>query len=371
MAVIPRSWVDAAFAALVVMAKYFFGIPLHRQERMFASHGMEIPRRTMCNWILWLGGQLEEFSGLFRQQLVSGEFACSDETTVQVHGEEGRADTLRSYIWALFGGGGSGPPVCYFEYSVSRASAVILNIIKGFKGFFQSDGYSGYNAVKKMEGVVKVGCLAHVRRRFFDVVKATLKTLTWEQIKQSSSAYRVLVKIMKVYVKEKWLRAKKLKPGEFLAAREAEVRPILDSIRKIVEEIGKTTNPKGLLGCACSYALDQWDDVCNYIKHPDLTPDNNYVERELIKPFVMGRKNFLFFDSPKGAKAACVFYTLIHTAKACGHDPERYLATLFRLFPRTPKEQWSTLLPWNLRELDPLPQADWKCTAEADMKEAA
>ncbi len=371
MAIIPHSWVDAAFVAFVIMAKYFFGIPLHRQERMFASHGMEISRRTMCNWILWLGGQLEEFNELFRQQLVAGSILCSDETTAQVHREEGRADTLRSYIWALFGGGGSGPPVCYFEYNISRASYVIKNIIKGFKGFFQSDGYSGYNCIKNMEGVVKVGCLAHVRRRFFDVVKAALKTLTWEQITESSSAYRVLIKIMKVYLKEKQLRARNLKPSEFLAAREAEVRPILDSIRKMVEEVGKTTNPKGLLGRACSYAIDQWDYVCNYMKNPDLTPDNNYVERELVKPFVMGRKNFLFFDSPKGAKAACIFYTLIHTAKACGHDPERCLATLFRLFPRTPREQWSTLLPWNLKQLDPLPQADWRCTAEADMKEAA
>ncbi len=295
MAVIPHSWVDASLAAFVVMAKFFFGIPLYRQERMFASHGMLITRRTMCNWVLWLGGQLEDFTELFHQQLLAGEILCSDETTAQVHGEEGRADTLRSYIWALRGGSGNGPPVCYFEYSVSRASAVILNIVKGFKGFFQSDGYSGYNAVKNMEGVVKVGCLAHVRRRFFDVVKAALKTLTWEQIKQSSSAYRVLVKIMKVYLKEKQLRAKNLKPGEFLAAREAEVRPILDSIRKMVEEICKTTNPKGLLGRACSYALDQWDDVCNYIKHPDLTPDNNYVERELWRLSGNQRKESFFF----------------------------------------------------------------------------
>jgi len=262
-----------------------------------------------------------------------------DETTVQVIGEENRLDTQKSYMW-LARGGPEDKKVTWYEYHPTRAGYNAKEFLEGYKGYLQTDGYEGYDtAVKGMPGIIHVGCFAHARRKFYEASKT---------LKKPQSAEEGIKHIRKLYLLEDELRNQNLDNETFLNERKTRAGPILEGFKKWLLKRKDEVPPSLLLGKAINYSLAQWDKMTAYLESPYLTPDNNACENA-IRPFVLGRKNWLFAQCPEGAESSCGMYTLIETAKQNGLVPFNYLMALFEKAPfAASQKDWLKLLPWNI-----------------------
>ena len=293
----------------------------------------------MCNWQQQVYQNLLPLFRLLKETVKSGPVLQMDETTVQVIREEGREYTQNSYMW-LARGGPVGKTVVWYEYHPTRAAYNAKAFLQGYKGYLQTDGYEGYNAaVKDMPEIIHVGCFAHARRKFFEASKAS---------KMPQSAEEGIKHIRKLYHLEDELRSQDLADDTFLAQRKARAGPILDAFKKWLMKRQPDIPPSTLLGKAIAYTLGQWDKMTAYLESPHLTPDNNACENA-IRPFVLGRKNWLFSQSPLGAESSCGIYTLIETAKQNGLVSAHYLTVLFEKAPyAVSTDDWQKLLPWNI-----------------------
>jgi len=257
--------------------------------------------------------------------------------------EEGRDYTQKSYMWLCRGG----PPdkiVVLYEYRETRAGENAKKLLEGFTGYLQTDGYEGYDyAVKDMPQIIQVGCFAHARRKFFEAAKIS---------EQGGSAKEGIEYIRRLYEIERELRnqkeEKKKTLEEFLTERKAQAGPVLTDFKTWLLNNVDEVPPSCLLGKAIGYTLGQWDKMIRYLESPYLTPDNNACENA-IRPFVLGRKNWIFHQTPEGAESACGMYSLIETAKQNGIVPLHYLTALFKKAPlASSPEDWEKLLPWNI-----------------------
>ena len=330
--------VTPSLLTFILIHKFADALPLYRQSGMFARLGVDISRSTMSNWIMEAAAACSPLAERLYQHLRSGPTINLDETPVQVLRETGRKNTTKSFMWVARGGQ-PGHPVVLFTYAPTRSGKEAAQIIGNFKGFLQTDGYKGYEAVGAREGITHVGCLVHVRRKFINAAKIG-------NTKLKGTASTVLDLIAKLYHVEKMFRKQQLSPEQLLEARAKTIRPILDAIEEHMRAAQPKVPPSSLLGKAIAYGLNQWAYVCNYIACPYLTPDNNVAENA-IRPFVVGRKNWLFSGSPRGAVASALFYSLVESAKANGLDPQNYLwQTLERLPLAKTEADYDALMPW-------------------------
>jgi len=335
---IPQGLVTPGLLAYVLASKFVDGLPFYRQERMFERLGLDISRATMCGWALRVAQACQPLIGLLHEQIRSGPILNLDETVVQVLGEPGRANTSPSYMW-LARGGPPDHPCVLFHYAPSRSGKIAEELVGDFQGFLQTDGYAGYNSLGEREGIIHVGCLTHVRRKFVEVLKVSSKKST------GGTAQTVVDLIGKLYHLEKLARDAKLDADRVRAMRQEKAKPIMTRIKALLLEREKTTPPKSLLGKAIAYALGQWDRVVIYLEDGRLRPDNNLAENA-IRPFAVGRKNWLFSGSPAGAAASAAIYSLVETAKANGLEPLRYLHFVFEKLPLAKsQEDLRALLP--------------------------
>jgi len=337
--IIPQSIVSPGLLAHVLTAKFVDHLPLYRQEKLFARLGVEIGRATMSNWAMRAAEACQPLLNLIHDEILDGKLINIDETTVQVLAEPGRTPTATSYMW-LFRRGDPSRPALLYQYHPTRASDVARDFLGKYQGIVQTDGYQGYDFLDHMTGVRHAGCWAHVRRKFMDIIKVQGKNRT------SGSADQALAYIQRLYVLEKELKEK---PAEIVATmREEKARPILLAFHQWLNKRALETPPKSLLGKAVSYALNQWDRLLVYLEEPILTPDNNMAEN-CIRPFVLGRKNWLFAGSVKGAEASALIYSLIETAKANKVEPYCYLRHIFERLPTAQTlSDYEALLPWNI-----------------------
>ena len=337
---IPKSMATAGLLAHIVVSKFEDALPFHRQSKQFARMGIELPRATLCNWARQVAENASPLSDLMDRAIREGPIVNIDETTVQVLKEPGRADSLKSYMW-IFRGGDPERPVLRYQYHPTRAGSVPLTYLAGFRGFVQTDGYNGYDALGRKPGIVMVGCWAHARRKFHDVLQAAGTQLAKKQL----AAEQALEFIGRLYRIEKEARLKELSVPEHHEFRQQQASPVLDEFKSWLEEKSPLTPPGGLLGKAIGYALNQWPRLITYLQDSRLRPDNNLVENA-IRPFVVGRKNWLFSGHPRGAEASAFLYSLIETAKANGLKPYAYLRHLFDQLPLAKTEEdYRNLLP--------------------------
>jgi len=341
-AIIPRGIASPSLLSTIFTYKFERHLPYYRQEKLYEQIGADVSRQDMANWQQQAYQKLSLLFELLKKAVKSGPVLQMDETTVQVMGEEGREDTQKSYMWLARGG----PPdkkVVWYEYHRTRAAYNAKAFLEGYQGYLQTDGYKGYDtAVEGNSGIIHVGCFAHARRKFFEAAKVS---------KMPQSAQEGIKHIRKLYCLEDELRGKYRKEDEktlFLNERKAHARPMLESFKKWLMKRQPDIPPSTLLGQAIDYSLKQWDKMAAYLESPYLTPDNNACENA-IRPFVLGRKNWLFCKSPEGAESSCGIYTLIETAKQNGLIPASYLTALFEKAPRTDSPgDWEKLLPWNI-----------------------
>jgi transposase len=321
-AIIDKGIASAGLLAYIVTGKFCDSLPLYRQEKQFGRIGVELSRRTMADWMIAASQACAPMMKILQGRLRSGPLLQLDETTVQVMDEPGRANTALSYMWVARGGAPQAPVILY-HYAPSRGAEVAKEILGNYQGYLQTDGYEAYDrACQTAENVVHVGCWAHVRRKFFEAQKSS---------KKAGSAEMALSMIGKLY-KAETERAVHKEPQQFAEARRRLVEPILVNFRTWLERRAFQVPPETLLGKAVGYALTQWPKLIRYLDHPALTPDTNACENA-IRPFVIGRKNWLFSGSPRGAAASATLYSLIETAKANGQEPYWYLLKLFERLP--------------------------------------
>ena len=212
--------------------------------------------------------------------------------------------------------------------------------LRDFHGTVQTDGYSGYDFLDTRKDIRHIGCWAHARRKFIDLTRALGKN------RKAYAADRALKYIRKLYAIEKKIRTGEYSPGQIYEIRQAESKPVLDDFEKWLKKKRKQTLPKGLLGKAVAYILNQWHRLIGYIEDGNLSIDNNMAENS-IRPFVLGRKNWLFSGTPEGAEASALLYSLIETAKANKLEPWAYLRYIFDRLPLgATLEDYEALLPW-------------------------
>ncbi|TCW62490.1 IS66 family transposase [Treponema sp. J25] len=337
-------------AAFIIVSKYVDGLPLYRQEGALQRLGLELGRGTMARMILRVSEELEPLWRRMKEDLRSSPVLGMDETVTQVLHEPERPATSQSRMWVARGfkegPGSTDPPrpIIWFEYADSRSGDVAASIIGNFSGYLQTDGYSGYSRIGRRPEIIHVGCWAHIRREFYRLVSEQGPTCT---------AAEMVRLIRRLYQIEKDLRAR-LAAGElsrevFVEERKAATAPVFEEIRSWLNHWETKVPPHSPLGSAIAYALGQYRRAIRYVDHWLLTPDNNPVENA-IRPFVIGRKNWLFHDSVHGAKASGRLYSLIETAKANGHEPYRYLCHLFTEYARASDKSAAldTLLPYTL-----------------------
>jgi len=342
--ILPRSIASASLLSYIMIYKYQDHLPFYRQEVQFRRLGIEISRQDMCNWQQQAYERLLPLFNLLEEVIKTGTVLRMDETHVQVMGEEGKSDIKKSTMW-LARGGPPATPIALYRYRPTKEARHAKEFLEGFKGYLQTDGSEIYDAAAAgLSEIRQVGCFAHARRKFFDASKAT---------KTPQSAEEGLKHIRKLYDIESNLREAKLTEDVFLAERKKLSEPVLADFYKWLNKRANDVLPSCLLGKAVGYALKQWNKLIAYLESPYLTPDNNASENA-IRPFVLGRKNWLFNKSPKGADSSCGMYSLIETAKLNGVEPLKYLRELFEKAPHvianqssTP-EDWNKLLPWNI-----------------------
>jgi transposase len=330
-------------AAFFVVSKYADGLPLHRQEKIISRMGLTVSRGTMARLVIRVGSALAPIIEAMRRDIRGSPILGMDETVVQVL----KASTTESRMWVARGYC-TGRPILLFVYNDSRSGDVAESIVgSGFTGFLQTDGYGGYTRIGKRPGIVHVGCWAHIRREFYNLFsseeKRPLVTTILSHIRELYRIERRLREALEKHV---------ISVEEFTATRKNETAPVFDTILSWLHEQESSVPPRSAPGLAIAYALGQYNRAIRYVEHPLLTPDNNAVENS-IRPFVVGRKAWLFCDTIDGAWASATLYSLVETAKANGHEPYRYLCYLFDMLPlATTPEAIQALLPYRLCPTD-------------------
>ncbi|HVY53744.1 MAG TPA: IS66 family transposase [Gammaproteobacteria bacterium] len=271
---------------------------------------------------------------LLQKLIIHYDYAQADETTVQVLDEVGRSNKTKSYMWCYCGGGKTTSIV--YEYQPTRGGYHAEQFLNGFKGYLQSDAYSGYNFIDKNNDITRVGCMAHARRKFTDVIKASKSNgLATEAIKYFRALYKI----------EKDMRENNLSPEKRCDLRDEKSKPILTSFKTWLDIHLTKTPEQSKIGLAIRYSLSNWDELTAFLKDGRIEIDNNLLENA-IRPFALGRKNWLFAGSPSGAKAGAILYSLIETCKANNVEPYKYFcAMLHSLRHCKSAEDYQKLLP--------------------------
>jgi len=338
---IPKSNASPGLLAWVVTAKFLDALPLYRQSGLLQRIGVDIARGTLAAWMIRCGTLIQPVINLLQEQLLCHDIQQMDETTVQVLKEDGRKAQSKSYIWVQRGG----PPdrqITLFSYHASRGQQVADALLAGYQGYLQTDGYGGYAPVCAKNGLIQVGCFAHARRKFDEALKGQGKG----KPAKAGKASKGLIYIQKLYRIE--TRIKHLEAEERYRQRQLHAVPLLNDIRDWLDQSLPQVPPTSLTGKALYYLDNQWDKLIRYCEDGRLEIDNNATERA-IRPFVIGRRNWLFSDTVKGAKASANLYSLIETAKAHDLEPYRYLQHIFKELPKAQSlDDIEQLLPWHV-----------------------
>lgn len=343
---IPKSNATAGLLAHILTCKFADALPLYRQQKIFARLGLDLSRSTMANWAIEVSTRCRALIDLLAEQIRGGPLINVDETTLQVLKEPGRRNTSKSYMW-IYRGGEPDKPALVYQYAPSRSGQVAEKFIGDYRGYVQSDAFAGYNRLEHKPYIRLLGCWAHARRKFVEVIKAK-KKIRSNRKNPRGLADEAITFIEKLYRIEKQAREQQLSFEQIGSLRQKEALPILERFKQWLAEKAPIVPPKSLLGKAIAYSMDNWQRLIVYVEDGRLKPDNNAAENA-IRPFVVGRKNWLFAGHPRGAEASATFFSLIESAKANALEPYAYLRYLFVNLPLAEsKRDYHLLLPQNI-----------------------
>ena len=336
--IIPKSMASPSLLSYIAVSKYVDHLPLHRLEKMFERINVDIPRSTMSRWMIKASDALVPLYNLMEEKLLSREAIQMDETTVQVLKEKNKTATSKSYMWVRTSVPGNGPPIVLYDYHPTRSSGVIDKLLAGYKGILQTDGYGGYDSYCSANmNVDHAGCFAHARRKFFEAVKVSKKKNN-PIAKKGFSYFKEIYKIDK--------KAKGFTPEERFKYRKENLLPLLNEVKEWLDDVLPKTPASLKTGSALTYLNNQFPKLLKTAGSGHLPLDTNFVENK-IRPFTLGRKNWLFSDTAAGADASAMLYSILETAKANGKEPYAYMQLLFEKIPHcNSADDFEMLLPF-------------------------
>ena len=353
--VIPKGLLSEAALAWVITSKYLDGLPLYRQAALLGRFGgTDLSRNTLAAGVVRVGQAVQPVVNLLRDALLDSFIVHGDETEVQVLKEPGRKAQAKSYMWVQMtqasGADGTGAPIRLFGYSSSRSTHAARTLYEGMRpgGALMSDGYEPYAAIAEQHRLVHLGCWAHCRRYFHEALQALPK----DKRGPDQLPARFIDLIGRLYKVEADARRDELDAQALAQQRKLHSAPVLEQIEALALQHLHGVLPGSLLGKALHYLTAQWPKLVRYVDDGRYPLDNNACENA-IRPFVVGRRNWLFADTVGGANASANLYSLLQTCLANGIDGYRYLTALLVELPKAKTvEDYEALLPWRLAPAD-------------------
>ena len=324
--------------AWVMYQKFCNSLPYTRQEKDWEQYGVAITRATMANWVI--RNTLDYFTPMydyFHRQLLKREFAMADETPLQVLHESGRRAQTKSYIWLFRSGEDGGFPIILYKYSETRAGNNAVEFLEGFKGYLMCDGYSGYN---KVPDAKRTACWAHIRRYLTDAIPKG------KQLDYTQPSVQGMMYINQLFHLEDVIKAKYSSFDAIKKARLEKEKPIVEGFLSWLDKQNPVRGSR--MDKAVTYIQNRRSYLMTYLEDGHCSFSNNLSENA-IRPFTVGRKNWLFCDTPNGAQASAIVYTMVEMAKANGVNVYHYLTYLLEKLPndRMSDEELDRLAPWN------------------------
>jgi transposase len=349
--VIPKGLFSEGLLAWVITSKYCDGLPLYRQAALLGRFGgSDLSRNTMAASVVRVGQAVQPIINLLRDHLLDAPLTYGDETQIQVLKEPGKSAQSKSYMWAQMtqasGPDGTGPAIRLFAYSPWRSTQAAQILYAGMRGgtVLMTDGYAVYDQISKANQLVHLACWAHCRRDFNDALQALPKHARGRE----PLAAQFMALIGKLYAVESRGRDLKLQAKQLLEQRQLHSVPVLKQIEVLLLANLHSVLPGSLLGKALHYMSGQWSKLSLYVTHGAYPIDNNACENS-IRPFVIGRKNWLFSDTVAGANASANLYSLLQTCTANGVDGYKYLRALLVALPAAQTaDDYEALLPWSI-----------------------
>ena len=348
--VIPKSIASPSLIADVIAKKYVDATPFYRQEQNNKRYGIPVTRNNMCNWSIKVANTYFKFlANRMRELLYAEPVIHCDETHLEVLNEPGRPAHAKSYVWVTTSAEYQKDfKIALYHYSETRSDMEARRILKGYEGYVMCDGYAVYDSIskrgKKGEEAMQiksVACLVHVRRKFTDALK-----LLKPEDRVGTSAEKATKMIGKIFhIDNQW---NELEPKERYVKRQEQLKPALDDFFAWVETESGLALPKSKYGQAIEYARNQREKVMRVLEDGRLELDNSLAERT-VKPFVIGRKNWIFANTAGGAGASCILYSIVESAKLNGLIPFEYLKYLLEVMPtmKLNEENLDKILPWS------------------------
>ena len=320
---------DVGLLAHIIVSKFADHLPLYRQDGIFEREGVEIPRATQTSWIIQISEAIEVLGGELKRAVIESDVLFTDDSIIplQVKGT-GRLQKARLWVYVR---GDTGPPLAVFDFSRDRSKKRPLEFLGDYRGYVHADAYSGYDELFHREGIIEVGCWVHARRKFDEAASS-----------RQVEATEIMARIAQLYKVE--ADCAELIPDERRRVREQRSRPIMDGIFARLEELKAASLPSEPLRKAIDYALNQRQALYRFLDDGRLKPDNNTAENA-IRPLALGRKNWLFAASERGARATALFLGLVHSCKACGVNPWEYFDDVLRRIMSHPVNRLRELLP--------------------------
>ena len=350
-ALIPKSIASASLVAYVLYEKYVMATPLYRLENHFEKDDIELSRQVLASWVIKVANNhLIKIYNFMKEILLKKDVLYSDDTEVRVLKEPGRKATTKSYMWVYISV--MEENIFLFEYTETRARNNIEAFLKGFNGFIHVDGYVGYENIL---GAILVGCFAHARRKFMESIKVIPKenrtanvasVIGLNYCNELFKNERMIVEKIIHEFGEDFDRYDKNVVDRIFKLRKELSQPVLDKMKEWLDSIESKVVPNSYLGKAVTYCLNQWDKLIRFMCDGRLEISNNLSERT-IKNFVIGRKNWLFSDTPSGAKASAIVYSIVETAKANNLNVYKYFKYILEKLPNISDDKISELLPWS------------------------
>jgi len=328
---------DIGLLSYIIVSKFADHLPLYRQDGIFEREGVDIPRATQTSWVLQVYDAILPLGDALKIAVLESDVIFTDDSIIPLQ-VKGNGKVKKARLWAYVRGG-NGPPLTVYDFSHDRSKQRPLDFLDGFRGYVHADAYGGYDELFRKEGITEVGCWVHARRKFDEAAAS-----------RPQEATEIMACIAKLYKLEaQWADVNDI---ERCRHREQYSRPVLDRIFERLEQLKGESLPSEPLRKAVDYALNQRAALYRYLEDGRLKPDNNMAENA-IRPLALGRKNWLFAASDRGARATALYLGLIQSCKACGVNPWEYFNDMLRRVMRQPVTRLRELLP---DQWQPLPR---------------